>query len=96
VLIALGIAAAVFLALLGLRELVVRRLGKRAERTANGLDDLVVSLGRRTQLLVIAVIALYAASLYITLQPRQERTLRGLAEPKGSGAALVAMSRLRH
>ena len=79
-LIALGIAAAVFLALLGLRELVVRRLGKRAERTANGLDDLVVSLGRRTQLLVVAVVALYLGSLYITLQPRQERTLRGLAE----------------
>ncbi len=79
-LIALGIAATVFLALLGLREFVVRRLGKRAERTANGLDDLVVSLGRRTQLLVIAVVALYFGSLYVTLQPRQEKTLRGLAE----------------
>jgi small-conductance mechanosensitive channel len=80
VLIALGIAAAVFLALLTLRELVVRQLGKRAERTATGLDDLVVNLGRRAQILVIAVVALYAGSLYITLQPRQEKTLRGLAE----------------
>jgi small-conductance mechanosensitive channel len=80
VLIALGIAAAVFLALLGLRELAVRWLGKRAERTASGLDDLVVSLGRRTRLLVIAVVALYLGSLYITLQPRQEKTLRGVAE----------------
>jgi small-conductance mechanosensitive channel len=29
---------------------------------------------------VVAVVALYFGSLYITLQPRQEKTLRGLAE----------------
>jgi small-conductance mechanosensitive channel len=80
VLIALGIAAAVFVVLLALRELVVRRLGKRAERTTTGLDDLVVSLGRRTQILAIAAVALYAGSLYITLPARQERVLRGLTE----------------
>jgi small-conductance mechanosensitive channel len=80
VLIALGIAAAVFVVLLALRELVVRRLGKRAEGTATGLDDLVVSLGRRTQILAIAAVALYAGSLYIALPARQERALRGLTE----------------
>jgi small-conductance mechanosensitive channel len=79
-LIALGIAAAVFLGLLLLRELVVRRLAKRAERSPNGFDDLVVSLGRRTQILVIAVAALCAGSLYVTLQPRQEQTLHAGAE----------------
>ncbi len=79
-LIALGIAAAVFLVLLFLREVVVRRLAKRAEKSPNGFDDLVVSLGRRTQIVVIAVASLYAGSLYVTLQPRQEQILRAAAE----------------
>lgn len=78
-LIALGIAAAVLVVLLALRELVVRWLGKRAERTATGLDDLVVNLGRRTQILVVVIVALYAGSLYLSLPFRQERALRGLA-----------------
>jgi small-conductance mechanosensitive channel len=77
---ALGIAAGVFLGLLFLRELVVRRLAKRAERSPNGFDDLVVSLGRRSQIVVIAVTALYAGSLYVALKPRQEQVLRGAAE----------------
>jgi small-conductance mechanosensitive channel len=79
-LIALGIAAGVFLALLSLREIVVRRLAKRAERSPNGFDDLVVGLGRRTQIVVIVVAALYAGSLYVTLRPRQEQILSGAAE----------------
>lgn len=79
-LIALGIAAAVFLVLLSVRQIVVRRLGKVAEKTATGLDDLVVALARSTQALVIAVIALYAGSLYVALQPGQERTLKTVAE----------------
>jgi len=79
-LIALGIAAAVFLVLLSARQIVVRRLGKVAEKTATGLDDLVVALARSTQALVIAVVALYAGSLYVALQPGQERTLRTTAE----------------
>jgi small-conductance mechanosensitive channel len=79
-LIALGIAAAVFLVLLSARQIVVRRLGKVAEKTATGLDDLVVALARSTQALVIAVVALYAGSLYVALQPGQERTLRTVTE----------------
>ena len=79
-LIALGIAAAVFLVLLGLRELVVRRLGKRAERTANGLDDLVVGLGRRTQILVIAVVALYAGACTSPCSPGRSGPSAALAE----------------
>jgi small-conductance mechanosensitive channel len=80
VLIALGIAAAVIVVLLALRELVVRWLGKRAEGAATGLDDLVVNLGRRTQILVIVVVALYAGSQYLSFPFRQERALRGLAQ----------------
>ena len=79
-LIALGIAAAVFLTLLSIRQLVVRRLGKVAERTATGIDDLVVALARRTPWLVLAVAGLFAGSFYLALQPNQERTVRTAAE----------------
>ena len=79
-LIALGIAAAVFLVLLSARQIVVRRLGKVAERTATGLDDLAVALARSTQVLVIALVAVYLGSLYLTLRPGQERALRTAAE----------------
>ncbi len=85
-LIALGIAAGLFLVLAAVRELVVRRLGRRAGRTASGIggiggiDDLLVTLGRRTQILVIAAVALYAGSLYVDLPARAERLLRGAAE----------------
>jgi small-conductance mechanosensitive channel len=83
-LIALGIAAGVFLVLTAVRELVVRRLGRHAKATrittASGIDDLLVTLGRRTQILVIAAVALYAGSLYVDLPARAERLLRGAAE----------------
>jgi small-conductance mechanosensitive channel len=79
-LIALGIAAGLFLVLTAVRELVVRRWGERAGRTATGIDDLLVTLGRRTQILVIAAVALYAGSLYVDLPARAERLLRGAAE----------------
>src|SRR4051812_33402163 len=77
---ALGIAAAVFLVLLSARQIVVRRLGKVAEQTATGVDDLVVALARRTQVLVIAVVALYAGNLYFQVHPNQEKTLWAVAE----------------
>jgi small-conductance mechanosensitive channel len=79
-LIALGIAAGLFLVLTAVRELVVRRLGRRATATATGIDDLLVTLARRTWILVIAAVALYAGSLYVDLRPGAERLLRGAAE----------------
>jgi small-conductance mechanosensitive channel len=84
-LIALGIAAGLFLLLTGVRELVVRRLGRRAKSTATttaatGIDDLLATLGRRTWILVIAAVALCAGSLYVDLPGRAERLLRGAAE----------------
>jgi small-conductance mechanosensitive channel len=82
-LIALGIAAGVFLALFGLRELLVRRRRRSAEgaeETPTGLGDLLATLARRTPVLVIAAVAAYLGSLDLALRPGQERLLRGAAE----------------
>ncbi len=80
VLTALGIAAAVFVVLLAVRQLLVHRLAKNAERTATGIDDFVVELARRTQILLMAVVSLYLGSLYLSLPPRQGLTLKGAAQ----------------
>jgi small-conductance mechanosensitive channel len=80
VLIAFGIAAAVFLGLLLLRQLIVSRLGRIAQRTATGADDFVVELARRTRPLLMAVLSLYAGSLYLALPPGQARTFKTVAE----------------
>jgi len=76
---ALGIAALALLVLLALKWLAVRRLGRIAERTATGLDDLTVGLARRTRTLLVAVPALYLGSLYLELPARAARILQGAA-----------------
>ena len=80
VLIALGIAVAVFLGLLLVRQLVGRRLGRLAKRTATGIDDFLVALTRRTQPLLIAVVSLYLGSLYLSLARGPARTLKAVAQ----------------
>ncbi len=78
-LIALSIAAAVFLALLLVRQLVISHLGKIAERTATGVDDFVVALARRSQPLLLAILSLYAGSFYLALPEGQARTFEAVA-----------------
>ena len=77
---ALGIAAAVFVVLLAVRQLVVHRLGKVAERTETGFDDFAANLARRTQVFLLAVVSLYLGSLYLPLPPRQAGTFKGIAQ----------------
>jgi small-conductance mechanosensitive channel len=79
VLIALGIAVAVFVGLLLLRQLVVSRLGKVAERTATGVDDFIVALARRSRPLLIAIVSLYLGSLYLELPPGQTRIVEAVS-----------------
>jgi len=76
---ALGIAAAALLVLLVLKRLVVRRLGRIAERTATQLDDFAVELARRTRTLLVALPSLYLGSLYLALPARAARCLQGTA-----------------
>jgi small-conductance mechanosensitive channel len=79
VLIALGIAAAVFFGLLLLRQLVVSRLSKLAERTGTGVDDFVVDLARRSRPVLLAIVSLYLGSLYLDLPEGQARMAEAVA-----------------
>jgi small-conductance mechanosensitive channel len=77
---AAGIALAVFLTLLLLRHLTVGRLGRRAERTPGGLDDIAVDLARRTRTLLILIPAVWVGSLSLQVRPEVGRVLKGAAE----------------
>jgi len=78
--IAVGTALAVFLALLLLRRLIVRRLGRRAERTPGGVDDLAVDLARRTRSLLILIPSVWLGSLGLSLGLTASRILVGAAK----------------
>lgn len=68
-LIAAGIATLVFLGILFLKRLAASRLGRMAERTATGLDDLVLGLARRTRPWLWAIPSAYLGSFYLDLPP---------------------------
>jgi len=78
-LIALGIAAAVFVGLLLVRQLVISQLGKVAKRTGTGVDDFLVALARRSQPLLLAILSLYAGTFYLALPPRQAQVAEEVA-----------------
>jgi small-conductance mechanosensitive channel len=77
---AVGIALAVFLALLVLRRLIVRRLGRRAARTPGSVVDIAVDLARRTRSLLILIPAVWLGSLSLQVSPEVSRVLKGAAE----------------
>jgi small-conductance mechanosensitive channel len=80
VLIAVGIAAVVFLGLLLVRQILGRRLRKVAARAATEVADFLVALTRRTRPLLIALVSLYLGSLYLSLAPGPTRTLEAVAK----------------
>jgi small-conductance mechanosensitive channel len=77
---AAGIALALFLTLLLLRRLIVRRLGRRAALAPGGLDDIAVDLARRTRTLLILIPAVWLGSLALWLNPAANRVLGRAAE----------------
>ncbi len=78
-LIALGIAAAVFLVLLLVRQLVCSLLGKVAGRTETGVDNFIVALARQSRPLLLAILSLYAGTFYLPLPPGQALTAEAVA-----------------
>ena len=66
-------AAAFLVAILALtliRQLLVVRLGRLAERTTTQVDDLIVELVRRTRWYFIVFVAFEAGTRFVTLRPR--------------------------
>ncbi len=76
---AAGIVLVVFLSLLLARQVIVRRLGRVAKRTATGLDDIAVKVARRTRPLLILLPALWLGSLELKLPADADRVMRGVA-----------------
>jgi len=69
-LIALGIAVGSYFVLIGLKRLVVYRLGKFAKQTDTDIDDMLVDLVQRTRPLLLAAIALWIGSHFLWLSER--------------------------
>jgi small-conductance mechanosensitive channel len=68
----------VFAALILLKLFVGRHLTKIARRTPNQIDDLVVDLLSRTRVLVMATLAMYAATLLLKVPDDKARLLRSV------------------
>jgi small-conductance mechanosensitive channel len=73
------IAVVVFVVAMGLRALLVRRLGALAARTTTRVDDMVVELIRKTRGWVLAVFGLMAGATQLALPPNIDRVVE-LAE----------------
>jgi len=78
-LIAIGVAAAIFLLVYLIRGLVVRHLSKIAQRTATKLDDALVDAAQSTKLWLMFFIALYLGSQYLELGKKTEATFDKIA-----------------
>ncbi|HET8881755.1 MAG TPA: mechanosensitive ion channel family protein [Solimonas sp.] len=78
-LVALGIAIAVVLVVGLVRSLVVRRLAALATRTSTSVDDLLVFVVRKTQLLLVWLPALWIAGHSLALPDRVTLIVKGAA-----------------
>ena len=71
--------AGVFVLLAGLRQLLIRQLGKLAARSETHIDDLAVELIRRTRLYFLLLLAVYAATRVVAIPTGAGRFLKGIA-----------------
>jgi small-conductance mechanosensitive channel len=70
------IAGAVFLALIGIRHFLGRRLKRIAERTATDVDDVAAELITKVRWYLIVALALRSGSIALTVSPSIERAIR--------------------
>lgn len=76
---ALAVLAAAVAALYLVRRILLRRFERFAERTATGVDDLVVQLARRTRFFAIFAVALAGAAHVLDLPSRVDDLLDAVA-----------------
>jgi small-conductance mechanosensitive channel len=77
--IAIGIAAAVCIALSTVNSLVARRLAAFAQHTATYVDDVAAKVLSKTSFLFILAMGIYAGSQWLELTPKAETLLRNFA-----------------
>lgn len=70
--IAVAVAAAVWVALVVVKYLVIHRLQKFAEKTANSIDDLVVDVLSGTRFFSYLALSAYSASHFVHLEDKVE------------------------
>lgn len=78
-LIAVGIAAGLWMLLGLIKRLLIRRIGRVAASTETGLDDLLVELLKATKGWFMLIAGLFAGSLYLSLPGELERIVRSVA-----------------
>lgn len=76
--VALGTFLLTFVVLLVLKSVIRSRLQRLAEKSKTRLDDLVVELIGKTKTVLLALIALYAASLALDLSPKAARVVHSV------------------
>ena len=68
-LIALGVMCVAFLTLILIQKIILRRLSCLAKRTETQIDDLLLAVLSKTNLLFLFFVAVYIGSKFIVLQP---------------------------
>ena len=76
---ALAIALSINLVVGLLKWIVVRRLSRRTPSNGAHFDDALISVAKRTKQTLILLITLFAGSHYLSLPPRVELVLGGIA-----------------
>ena len=73
---ALGLTLLVGVGLRLFASLLIRHLAQIARRTQTDLDDLLIQLLRKTKVLFVFIVAVWAGSLLLNLTPRVETWIR--------------------
>jgi small-conductance mechanosensitive channel len=77
--VALGIAALVFLLVALLKPILLRRLGGVAQRTHTGVDDAILEMVKSTAMPLVAVIAFFVGTQYLSLTGKPSRVIDRMA-----------------
>jgi small-conductance mechanosensitive channel len=79
-LVAAGIGAVVYLAMVVIQRLAISRLGRLAQRTDTDFDDAIVEVVRNTRAFFLLAIAIYAGMRGLRIHPRLVGPLEGFLE----------------
>ncbi|MEW5994600.1 MAG: mechanosensitive ion channel domain-containing protein, partial [Candidatus Zixiibacteriota bacterium] len=73
---ALGLSVVAFVVILAVKRIIISRLARLADRTTTYVDDILVEVLRKTNLLVVVIISLYFGSRSLLLPPSVAQVIR--------------------